>query len=176
MKINNFSSCQVLFRRITIILLLDASFICPHFIRIFYQDNMKDVEGMSKEEKHWYIFEDKSFENRPRVKWITDCLLGDIRTFLYGIENRIKEKHAGKAFSDGFGNLSVPVLISTALEFVAALYTGKTKYMEFETKNKFEKDLMKGKSQKNYEKNSIIENFHSPRNIKLKKEKKKDGK
>jgi len=91
---------------------------------------MKDVKGMSREEKHRYIFEDKSFENRPRVKWITDCLLGDIRTFLYCIENRIKEKHAGKAFSDGFGNLSIPILISTALEFVAALYTGKTKYKD----------------------------------------------
>jgi len=134
---------------------------------------MKDVEGMSKEEKHWYIFEDKSFENRPRVKWITDCLLGDIRTFLYGIENRIKEKHAGKAFSDGFGNLSVPVLISTALEFVAALYTGKTKYMEFETKNKFEKDIDGGKISEELRKEFDNRKFSLPKEYKIEKREEK---
>ena len=86
---------------------------------------------MTKEEKYWYIFEDTRFEGRPRVKWITDCLLGDIRTFLDGIENYTdnKEKFAGK-LPRGGGNLSVPILINTALEFVAALYAGKTKYMK----------------------------------------------
>jgi len=37
---------------------------------------------MSKEEKYKYIFEDQVFENRTRFGWITDCLLGDINTFL----------------------------------------------------------------------------------------------
>ena len=82
---------------------------------------MKDIEIMTGEEKHRYVFEDTSFEGRPRVNWISNCLLGDIRTFLDGIQNRIREKHDGKYFSDGFGNLSVPILINTALEFVAAL-------------------------------------------------------
>ena len=91
---------------------------------------MEDPGKMTKEEKYKYIFEDKSFEGRPRVKWITDCLLGDIRTFLDGIENYTdnKERFAFKPRPRGGGNLSVPILISTALEFVAALYTGETKY------------------------------------------------
>lgn len=82
---------------------------------------------MTTDEKRRYIFEDTSFEGRPRSKWIIDCLLGDIQTFFDGIEIFIKNKEkSGKR--DGGGNLSVPILISTALEFVAALYTGKTKY------------------------------------------------
>jgi len=101
---------------------------------------------MTKEEKYWYIFEDTRFEGRPRVKWITDCLLGDIRTFLDGIENYTdnEEKFAGK-LPRGGGNLSVPILINTALEFVAALYAGKTKYMDKEKKPVFSinKDLEK---------------------------------
>ena len=87
---------------------------------------------MAKEEKYHYIFEDTRFEGRPRFNWITDCLLGDIRTFLDGIENYTdnKEKFAFKPLPRGGGNLSVPILISTALEFVSALYAGKTKYID----------------------------------------------
>ena len=88
---------------------------------------MEDLEKMTTDEKRRYIFEDTSFEGRPRSKWIIDCLLGDIQTFFDGIEIFIKNKEkSGKR--EGGGNLSVPILISTALEFVAALYTGKTKY------------------------------------------------
>ena len=85
---------------------------------------------MTSEGKHKYIFEDTSFEGRPRFKWITDCLLGDIRTFLDGIENVTdnKDKIARKTFRGG-GNLTVPILINTALELVSELYAGKTKYM-----------------------------------------------
>ena len=100
---------------------------------------MEDLEKMTTDKKRWYIFEDTSFEGRPRFKWIIDCLLGDIQTFFDGIENFIKNKEkSGKR--DGGGNLSVPILISTALEFVAALYTGKTKYQikkEGEKLNKY---------------------------------------
>lgn len=91
---------------------------------------MKDTEEMNKEEKHRYIFEDTSFEGRPRFNWITDCLLGDIRTFLDGIEYFIIQKKgepAGKRPRGG-GNLSVPILIHTALEFVSRLYVGETKF------------------------------------------------
>ncbi|MCK4736355.1 MAG: hypothetical protein KAT65_28135 [Methanophagales archaeon] len=104
---------------------------------------MKDIEIMTEEEKRKYIFEDTRFEGRPRVNWISNCLLGDIRTFLDGLQNRIREKHDGKYFSDGFGNLSVPILISTALEFVAALCVGKTEAMEKDKKALFSinKDL-----------------------------------
>lgn len=87
---------------------------------------IKDPESMMPEEKYNYIFEGTRFEGRPRSKWITDSLLGDIRTFLCGIEN--KEKFACKHPLGG-GNLSVPILISTALEFVAKLYAGSTEYI-----------------------------------------------
>lgn len=80
---------------------------------------MKDLNKMKSKDKRFYIFEDTRFEGRSPSKWITDCLLGDIKTFLGGIENRDESV-------DGGGNLSVPILINTALEFVAELYTGKT--------------------------------------------------
>lgn len=80
---------------------------------------MKDLNKMESKDKKFYIFEDTTFEGRPHSEWITDCLLGDINTFLKGIENRDESV-------DGGGNLSVPILINTALEFVAELYTGKT--------------------------------------------------
>lgn len=100
---------------------------------------MKDPERMKKRKKHNYIFEDTSFENRTRVNWLTDNLLGDIRTFLDGIEYFIiygKGKPVGKRLRGG-GNLSVPILINTALEFVAALYAGKTEAMEKDKKPVF---------------------------------------
>ena len=94
---------------------------------------MKDPEKMTKEEKYRYIFE----EGRPLVKWITDCLLGDIRTFLDGIENYIdnKERFAFKPRPRGGGNLSVPILICTALEFISRLYIGETKFISSEGYN-----------------------------------------
>ncbi|MGB2843119.1 MAG: hypothetical protein WBC40_11705 [Halobacteriota archaeon] len=92
---------------------------------------------MTNEEKYRYIFENTSFEGRPRVKWITDCLLGDIRTFLDSIENYTdnKEKFAFKPLPRGGGNLSTPILISTALEFVSRLYIGETKFRSSEGYN-----------------------------------------
>ncbi len=79
---------------------------------------MKDHNEMTSEQKRDYIFKDP-FEGRTRFKWISDCLLGDIKTFLEGIENRDES-------ADGGGNLSVPILTNTALEFVAELYEGNT--------------------------------------------------
>jgi hypothetical protein len=97
---------------------------------------MKDVSKMASKDKRFYIFEDTSFEGRTRSKWITDCLLGDIRTFLDGIENFTdnQEKFAFKPLPRGGGNLSAPILINTALEFVAALNAGMTEYID---KNKY---------------------------------------
>ena len=96
---------------------------------------MKDTEIMTEEEKRKYIFEDTRFEGRPPFNWITDCLLGDIRTFLDGIEYFIIQKKGGPAGKSprGGGNLSVPILINTALEFISDLYAGKTQdeYMKF---------------------------------------------
>ena len=105
---------------------------------------MKDTERMSEEEKRRYIFEDTSFEGRPRFNWLTNNLLGDIQTFLDGIEYFIiqnKVRPAGKSPRGG-GNLSVPILINTALEFVSQLYAGKTddRYMKFSFPNKGSKE------------------------------------
>ena len=93
---------------------------------------MKDLVKMTKTEKYNYIFApDPSRNNEIRFDWIYHCLLGDIQTFLDGVENFTQNK--GK-FSDnlprGGGNLSVPTLISTGLEFVSALYVGKTLYTD----------------------------------------------
>ena len=136
---------------------------------------MKDTEKMTKEEKYRYIFEDTRVDGRTCVKWITDCLLGDIRTFLDGIENYTdnKERFAFKPRPRGGGNLSVPILIYTALEFVAALYTGKTKYMEFETKNKFEKDLDEGKIPEELRKEFDNRKFPLPKEYKIEKREEK---
>ena len=127
---------------------------------------MKDTEIMKKEEKRKYIFEDTSFEGRPRVKWITDGLLGDIRTFLDGIEYfkiQNKGEPAGKSPRGG-GNLSVPILINTALEFVAELYTGKTDYMKFNTDIKFKKDLETDKKvSEDLKREFTIRNFPLPK-------------
>ena len=136
---------------------------------------MEDPEKMTKEEKYRYIFEDTRVEGHTCVKWITDCLLGDIRTFLDGIENYTdnKERFAFKPRPRGGGNLSVPILIYTALEFVAALYTGKTKYMEFETKNKFEKDLDEGKIPEELRKEFDNRKFPLPKEYKIEKKRRK---
>ena len=104
---------------------------------------MKDAEEMDNGKKCNYIFVDTSFENRTRFNWITDCLLGDIRTFMDGIKymdcinniNSYIQNERGPAKKPlGGGNLSVPILINSALEFISALYEGKTddKYMKFE--------------------------------------------
>ena len=95
-----------------------------------FEVNMKDPLQMSKIEKYNYIFQVDPPRKDPRFNWISNCLLGDIQTFLDGIENFIqnKEKISKDHLPHGGGNLSLPILISTALEFVSALYVGKTKY------------------------------------------------
>jgi len=91
---------------------------------------MKDPLQMSKEEKYNYIFQVDPPRKDTRFNWINNCLLGDIQTYLDSIENFIqnKEKISKDRLPRGGGNLSLPILISTALEFVSALYIGKTKY------------------------------------------------
>ena len=55
--------------------------------------------------------------------WL-ECQLSDIKTFLAGIQKHIE----GDKFFPGGGNLSVPILIYAYLEFISALYCGKSKY------------------------------------------------
>jgi hypothetical protein len=61
--------------------------------------------------------------------WIEDWLLGDVRTFLLGMETKRREGiQTYQGASLGAGNLSVPILLSTATELLAALYSGSTQY------------------------------------------------
>lgn len=91
---------------------------------------MKNPATMTPIEKDSYIFAKDQSQVFPsaRFAWISDCLLGDIRTFWDGIENYLHNK--SKLQDRGGGNLSVPVIISTALEFVSALYAGENKYRD----------------------------------------------
>lgn len=93
---------------------------------------MKDPSQMSEVEKYNYIFQVDASRKDIRFNWISNCLLGDIQTYLDGIENFIqnKEKISKDHLPRGGGNLSLPILISTAIEFVSALYVGKTKYTD----------------------------------------------
>jgi hypothetical protein len=92
---------------------------------------MIDFTNWTKNEKLSYIFEENQSKMFPggRFNWI-ECLLSDIKTFLNGIDDFLRQNNSGK----GGGNLSVPILVSTALEFVAALYVGRTQYMDIENK------------------------------------------
>jgi len=131
---------------------------------------MKDTEGMDKEEKRRYIFAPNPDFKEGRFNWITNNLLGDIRTFLDGIEYfRIqgKGKPVGKSPRGG-GNLSVPILINTALEFVAELYAGKTKYMKFDTDITFKEDLINGAISEKLKKEFKIRKFPFPEKTTIK--------
>lgn len=74
---------------------------------------MIDLSKMTKQEKVDYIFSGSG----SRFEWITNGSLGDIDIFLKGVSQK----------GNG-GNHSVPILISTAIEFVSALNSGITKY------------------------------------------------
>jgi len=56
------------------------------------------------------------------IEWL-NCQLADIQTFLGGIEERIKGDT--KRFPGG-GNLSVPILVYSHLEYISALFCGKS--------------------------------------------------
>lgn len=62
--------------------------------------------------------------------WL-ECQLGDIKTFLGGIEKHIE---GDKTNFPGGGNLSVPILIYAYLEYISALYSGTAKENSNENK------------------------------------------
>jgi hypothetical protein len=66
--------------------------------------------------------------------WL-ECQLSDIKTFLAGIQRHIEGDKI--KFPDG-GNLSVPILIYAYLEFISALYCGKSKYKYGSTNNHYD--------------------------------------
>lgn len=62
---------------------------------------------------------------RPAFSWIDECLMGDIRTYMLGIAAH----HAGAAADAdgralGGGNFSLPLLITSALEYLARMWRG----------------------------------------------------
>jgi hypothetical protein len=80
-----------------------------------------------------YIFSpDPDNLNRIRWNWIEQCLLGDIRTFLDGIAMCYCNEPVKQALTEcdgisrGGGNLSVPVLIGTAVDLLSDLYSDET--------------------------------------------------
>jgi hypothetical protein len=85
---------------------------------------------VNKEERLDYIFGNHPAQPiQNRFGWLNASLLGDIQTFI----DCIKVFLNGTAKSSqndvhGGGNLSIPILVCTALELVSALYVGKTKY------------------------------------------------
>lgn len=85
---------------------------------------------MNKAQRLTYIFNHHA--NSPvgaRFPWLENALLGDIQTFIDGVDLYVKKKKkAARTKPRGGGNVSIPIPVNTALELASALYTGKTKY------------------------------------------------
>lgn len=98
---------------------------------------------MTSQEKKDYIF---SHEINFGFNWI-EALFGDIQTFVDGISQfASKGDDPPKDPLRGSGNLSLPILVCTALEFISSLYSGEpkvkdnTKYNATENVEKFIKN------------------------------------
>ncbi len=64
-----------------------------------------------------------------RFDWIDAALLGDIQTFVDGIQRFVKKKQRPTPTKPrGGGNASLPILTNTGLELVSAMFVGDTKY------------------------------------------------
>lgn len=64
-----------------------------------------------------------------RFNWIEGALLGDIQTFVDGIEDLVAKKRTPTPTEPrGSGNVSLPILVNTGLELVSAMYAGATRY------------------------------------------------
>lgn len=92
----------------------------------------------------------------------------ELNTYEYFIIHN-KAKPAGKSPRGG-GNLSVPILINTALDFVSGLYTGKTDYMELHIPSNEDliQDLEMGKISKDLETMFEIRKFPLPEKSEVK--------
>lgn len=84
-------------------------------------------EKMSPEEKNDYIFSEKiSGLGGTRFDWIDHALMGDIQTFVDGINyNYFPPRQFLPTDSPrGGGNLALPILVSTSLDLISALCFG----------------------------------------------------
>lgn len=67
--------------------------------------------------------------DNSRFAWLQKALLGDIQTSIDGSTSLLQTaRDSGITDVVGAGNLSIPILVSTALELSAALFTGSTPY------------------------------------------------
>jgi transposase len=77
-----------------------------------------------------YIFGNHA--NTPvnnRFGWLEEALLGDIQTFIDGINDLVRGRRWPTPTKPrGGGNVSLPILVNTGLELVSALNAGTTKY------------------------------------------------
>jgi hypothetical protein len=90
---------------------------------------MIDISKMTPAEKDEYIFKEEAKEGIYPFGWLDRHLIGDMATFLdginlnYGLPVEFLEKEIRK----GGGNLSFPILICTTLELASSFYCGKAK-------------------------------------------------
>jgi hypothetical protein len=78
---------------------------------------------MTPQEKRQYI--------KDNITWLSEALLGDLRTFKDGIELYLKNKTDPSYIEKrGGGNVSFIIPLTTALELASALYAGQTIYKD----------------------------------------------
>ena len=85
---------------------------------------------LNRSQRRDYIFKDDP--KSPvvnRFNWIEGALLGDIQTFVDGIQDLVAKKRMPTSTEPrGSGNVSLPILVNTGLELVSAMHAGATKY------------------------------------------------
>jgi hypothetical protein len=81
-----------------------------------------NVNSLNEEQRNDYIFGNQIGPITNRFGWLEGALMGDIQTIVNTNQN-------GRHLVVGGGNLSIPILVCTALELTSALYTCNTKYL-----------------------------------------------
>jgi hypothetical protein len=93
------------------------------------------VVELPDDARQTYIFSDgvPYLAGGTRWGWLETCLLGDIRTFLDGVEhcypNR-QELRQRDRDPRGAGNPSLPILVCTAIDILSDLWVGETDYLK----------------------------------------------
>jgi hypothetical protein len=85
--------------------------------------NSTNAGTMTPSQKLQYI--------QKNITWLSEALLGDLRTFQDGIELYLKNK-TNRLYTKkrGGGNVAFIIPLTTALELASALYTGRTLYKD----------------------------------------------
>lgn len=87
---------------------------------------MVDTSKMTSEEKSAYIFTKDKRDGIEPFRWLDLYLIGDMATFLDGINlyHKLPEEYLKIGVEKGGGNLSLPILICTTLELASSFYCG----------------------------------------------------